>query len=198
MTTIPDGACQVIINMSSVTVRKGVTATIFGFNTGGSSLDAIALAADTSWATHMVPLTTTEFVYTGTRVQDATSFSEASTTTNGARAGAAAPPNTAMLLHKFTGMRGPGKHGQSFLPGFLLDADVNDSGGVATDVAHDVFVAFSAWISDLAVVDATPCIIHFSGASAGGVTDISGFAVDEKIASQRRRLRKGSGRRRDT
>lgn len=195
---IPAGAAQIIINYTSSTLRKGVSVTVWGVATHGTSLEAIAAASDTSWAANMAPLLAVAFTYTGTRVEDATEFFVAESDVEGSRSGAMSPPNVATLVHKITGMRGPGMHGQAFLPGLLLDGDVADDGSVDPTILANIFSGLESWKSDVEATGAMLAIVSLAGVHEGGITELTGISVDNKIASQRRRLRKGSGKRSDT
>lgn len=191
---IPDGYCQVLINLTSTTLRKGTAIVTEGRELNGQTLPEVAASFDGFLAANIAEVLTTEFFYEGTSVQSATEIATQSSTVQGTLAGAISPPNVAVLRHKLTGLRGRGAHGQNFIPGMLLDNDVDDSGIISPARQASIFEFFQALEGAVVADGSTGVILHSTG-SLLDPTPVTGQSIDAKIASQRRRLRKGSGRR---
>lgn len=106
------------------------------------------------------------------------------------------PQNCALLLHKGTGRPGRTGRGRMFLPGVLDEGQVSQVGilsGSQLSNCQDRANTFLSNLEDgsMGAVTATPMVLlHNSGVPGGTTPDpVSTLVVDNKISTQRRRLR---------
>lgn len=100
-----------------------------------------------------------------------------------------APPNVAYLIRKQTGAGGRAGRGRFYHPG-VFEADVNDSGLIGSEQVGIIQTALDAWYDDLTLGDVTPVVLHGAGSPLTTPTPITGFELDPRVATQRRRLRR--------
>ena len=109
-------------------------------------------------------------------------------TAPGGNAGAASPPNTAMLVKKGTSRGGRKGRGRMFVPGLPADY-VADTGflagvqGVLNDQFNTLMTGLKTDLNDAELV-----LLH-SEPGDGDPDVITSFTVDNMVATQRRRLR---------
>lgn len=123
---------------------------------------------------------------------------EVVTPTAGAIAGEYLPQNCALLVRKLTTLGGREGRGRMYVPYILLESDVSEVGAVATTRLADLQTTFSNlhadWMNTIgASAPATPPVLLHSEPQLGLTpvpTPITAFAVDGRIATQRRRLRR--------
>lgn len=109
-----------------------------------------------------------------------------------------APPNVTYLVRKRTGFAGRKNRGRIYFPG-VVEGDIDNVGVVQGSVLTALQAAFTAWYGDL--VTHTPVIVHSGLCTVGDTghagphdvtplpaTPILSLEVDDRIATQRRRL----------
>lgn len=96
------------------------------------------------------------------------------------------PQNCSLLVRKSTALGGRAGRGRMFLPPFNLDeGNVDAKGMLDLDYLNDMQTLFNAVFLPVA-----PVILHDSATpGAPAPTPITGWTVDPRIATQRRRLR---------
>lgn len=104
------------------------------------------------------------------------------------------PQNTAYLIRKRTDLGGRRGRGRMYLPG-VLENDVDSVGGLSTTITVPLQAGFDAWYDDLTAMVGgrlyPPVVLHRSegiGAEPPP-TPVTRFVVENKVATQRRRLR---------
>lgn len=106
----------------------------------------------------------------------------------GTLTGEASPPNTAWLIQKQTALGGRAGRGRVYFPG-INEVSV-DPGGVLDSVALGNAQGFwDDFHMDLTAANLDPVLLHGVGSPIAVPTPILQFAVDSKVATQRRRLR---------
>ena len=99
----------------------------------------------------------------------------------------ASPPNTAALVKLGSGLVGRQHRGRMYLPGVLLDADV-EAGGTIDPSAHGSITGVMAYLFDLLLAESIVPVILHSG--VGTPTLVTNPSVETTAATQRRRLRR--------
>lgn len=96
------------------------------------------------------------------------------------------PQNCAVLLRKQTGLGGRSGRGRMFLPPFnLAETNVASNGLLDSDYRSDMQAAVNTWMGDF-----SPVLLHDSATPGSPApTPITSVVVDQRIATQRRRLR---------
>lgn len=95
------------------------------------------------------------------------------------------PPNVAVLVRKVTALGGRRGRGRMYVPG-IPEGSVSAGGLIGSSVIGDWQSALDSFLSAL-VADNTPPVLLHSDATAP--TEITDFAVQAFVATQRRRLR---------
>lgn len=185
---IPPGYAQATLNFSSFTL-DGAAACVLGFDVGPApDLNTLAEAVFQSWENNCEADWSYEFTLDGVElVTTLLAGNSSSPPFPGTRTGDLAPPNVACLVRKNTAHRGPANRGRMFLPGFLNDNDINNSGGITGARRLAIQNCMDGFFGDLFLLDMVPVILHGDGSL--DPTPISSFVVEPKIATQRRRLR---------
>lgn len=99
--------------------------------------------------------------------------------------GSPAPPNCTFLVKKVTGVGGRKNRGRMYLPG-VGESDVDGIGGVLAAKVTGLNIAFTSFMTALAALDISPCILHTEALPSTGILS---FQTENLIATQRRRLR---------
>lgn len=105
----------------------------------------------------------------------------------GILAGPPSPPNTAALVKLGSGLVGRRHRGRMYLPGVLLDADV-EAGGTIDPTAHGSITGVMAYLFDLLLTESIVPVVLHSG--VGTPTLVTNPSVETTAATQRRRLRR--------
>lgn len=186
MPTIPDGFCQATLQWSSPVFDRGVAATVIGLNRGPVENADIPLAVISAWEHHLQDELHTEIVLEKVISVTATLRAELAENQAGTRTGDMSPPNVCILERSTTGMRGAANRGRNYWPGFLIDGDVQDTGAITLARIATLQSALFDFHAELADSSISPVVLH---SSVTAPTNITGFLVEGKIATQRRRLR---------
>jgi len=136
------------------------------------------------------PGTLDEYTFTGCRVslQDTPSgppvIGEASRSTVGTVTGTTLPQNCALLVRKNTGLGGRSGRGRMYFPPFAFpEADVSPTGFIGAPLTG-IQTAMSAWL-----VSVSGMYLFHDEALSIAPTVVTSLTVDNRIATQRRRLR---------
>lgn len=110
----------------------------------------------------------------------------------GGQAGPWPPQNVALLVRKNTGGVVGQRSGRMYVPGCIRESDVGDTGVIVGASLTALQTAFDNWFAALVALDLEPAVLRsITPSNPGGTpSDISSFAVDQVVATQRRRLRR--------
>lgn len=97
------------------------------------------------------------------------------------------PPNCALLAQKRTGLGGRKNRGRMFVPPFMLnEADVDANGLINPSTLATVQGWFTSLFNGLDAVTQSPVLFHSDGSIP---TQLTSFSLQNRIATQRERLR---------
>lgn len=160
----------------------------------GSIHDGIAEAVDGSWWAN----TDDSWTITGARVIIGTTDPtepitlEVGENESGGNSGGAQTPNTSWLIHKRTNRGGRRGRGRQFFPG-VPDDYCDDAGLLTVDLGVNLTSFETFWTSLLDDISAPgeetgKWLLHTTDED-GDPNEITSFAIDGMVATQRRRLR---------
>ncbi len=202
---LPDSTYYMVNHIfSGAGYPRGAQVT-YGYKATGGTPNASQLAAllSTAWASNMMPQLSTSLTLTSTRVKqgpdDTGPFAFAGAAVAGQISGNSDSPNVAALVKKNTALGGRKNAGRWFLPG--LSETFTDPGGLITgSFLANLQGACTAFLADIEAMGTSTTgfmvLLHEDDATAP--TQVVSLSVQEKVATQRRRLRKVGGRRRVT
>lgn len=194
---IPEGFIQVTLQWSGNTFDSGVAVSTFGMGAPlgpdpvdlQEAADGITLIVESTMIGQMDGSTT----FVGTQVDGAVESAFAASGAGGGRATEAAPPNVALLVKKTTSRRGRRAQGRLFWPSILARDEVSETGAVASTRLTTLQTLFTDFYDDLvALFPAEVVILQNSEGISPPLSPppvVTGFQVDGRVASQRRRLR---------
>jgi hypothetical protein len=110
-------------------------------------------------------------------------------TWNGTATGGAAAPNTAWLVRKVTALGGHAGRGRMYWPG-VPEEEVDDAGTIASGTRGTFEGKIGDMFAALVLEDLNPVLFHGPQSPVSAPTLITGYAVDSRVATQRRRLRR--------
>lgn len=96
------------------------------------------------------------------------------------------PPQVSLLVRKVTGNRGRRNRGRQYWPMLLGDESTAGTGEILPTARDGFQTGFDAFYSAMVELGLPPVILHNDGSTP---TPLTGFLVEAKIATQRRRLR---------
>lgn len=165
---------------------------------------AIAALIVTAWGTRIDPEIVNTLTLATVRVKKGPMedgpFAQVTANNAGASSGTAGPPSVAFLIRKNTAFGGKKGAGRMYLPG-VKETDVDETGAVVAGKVTLLQTAFNGFLNDLAAANAHMHLLHSYGSytsSKGVVTvvpsrtpdQVTSLAVDNRVATQRRRLRR--------
>lgn len=108
----------------------------------------------------------------------------------GTSSGTAAPPNVAVLAHKNTGQGGRRGRGRMFLPG-VSEGFIDPNGALTSAAITQINSDLASWYSSIVGIATVDDVLLYHNNDLGNLspTIVTGFTVDSKVATQRRRLR---------
>lgn len=186
---IPNGFAQIVLTIRR-TGDPDPYNVIYGVDAGTAPLlGDVATACFQAFADHLTDQMTNVQVLEQVVAQDEQSAGTALGAAQGTVSAATLPPNCAVLLRKFTGLRGRHQRGRNYWPGFVAEQGVNDLGEIDDDDLAPLTSAFGDWLD--AHIDAgyPLVLLHNDTAPVTTPTPITGIRVEKLIATQRRRLR---------
>ena len=194
MVAIPTGFSQVNLKFTGVSVATGAEVT-FGVD-NGTDLAPEAIAAiviDALDVGGLVSLMVQDCDLTSVLVKNGPTATgpsaEVGATLTGEFAGDGTPPNTSVLARKNTAFGGRAGRGRMYWPG-LPDTKVSGTGlldGTWLSNWQDLMTAF---LFSLTSGDIDMVVLHGAGSPLSTPTPVTSIAVDSKVATQRRRLRR--------
>lgn len=114
---------------------------------------------------------------------------EAADLQDGIMTGGPMPPNTAVLIRKTTASGGRRNRGRMFVPPiYPAETNVGPLGTIADTQVDNMQTWWSAAFTALVVAGVAPYILHSEPPFTP--TEITGWVVQDRVATQRRRLRK--------
>lgn len=112
-----------------------------------------------------------------------------STATGGLSGAATLPPNCAVLCHKRSGRGGRRGRGRLFIPWWVAETDVDETGTIAATPAGQMQTAINTFRTTLVTNSVPMVILHGPGKTSIPAPDVvSSITVDRLIGTQRRRL----------
>lgn len=167
------------------------------------------------WQDHMVGGISSSWSFTGGTYTDLDSLAtvsgafgiNGSKPVNGGGAASMSPPNVAFLVHKLCGHTRTQRNGRMYFPG-VVEGSVSDGGDI--DGTHTSGLAAGLETFRIALSDDLPGggttawrVVHVTGhdgvpapghplgkPNAWDSTDITGFSVETRVGTQRRRVRR--------
>lgn len=99
------------------------------------------------------------------------------------------PPNCAVLVHKRTARGGRRGRGRLFIPWFVDETVVDETGTIQATWLGNLQTAMDAFLTGLSAAGLPMQILHGEGISQEGTpNEVTSLTVDPIIATQRRRL----------
>lgn len=189
---IPAGFAQVNFLFTGPGVPTGAEVTMgFSVPLEDPTPDEMANAVLLGWS--FAPVQNSSVSLTGVRVKYGPALTGPSTeivaNVPGTRNLASLPPNCAALIRKATGLGGRSGRGRFFLPG--IEETQTSEGGVLSPIYRaDIQAAaddtHEAWVT----AGYIPTLLHSAGAPIAQPLPIVAFNVGNRVATQRRRLRR--------
>jgi hypothetical protein len=164
-----------------------------GLNTGGAGatqtqLLAMADVIQTTWRSTFLPLFSDAYTYRETRLTSLNTATSPQVTVtnpgNGTKQNAGSP-QIAQLIKLLTAVRSRSGRGRVYLPP-PGDGDVNSSGVLLPQQVTDLTSAFTTLRTNMLNAGLEHAVLSRTKSVA---TVVTGFVVDPKVATQRRRLR---------
>jgi len=187
---IPSGFSQHTYLFSGPSLPFGAAVTIGVDHTGTSSIEQEGQDCRDAWITEVLPLQHVDVQLDGLFVKrgpNATGQSYlAPSTANGTTSGDAMSPNVTALVKKTTALGGRQGRGRMYVPG-LIEANVGGGGALAGAFQGNLQDGIDAWAAACVIANCQPMLLHNDLLSP---TEITAFAIDAKVATQRRRLRR--------
>lgn len=193
--TIPTGFGQITYILGGTGLLTGAVCTMGFENTGAQTALACAQDAHARWDADLMPSLASSVQHQATLVKLGPDSTGASAVVTGAVTGGAGATSVSaavcFLVHKQTNLGGRQGRGRMFIPG-PLEAAVAPDGAIAAGTMTTVQAALTALIAD-ATIDGMPfALLHDlnKGQILLSPTDLTGLALDSKVATQRRRQRR--------
>lgn len=184
---IPAGYCQISINFEGPTV-SGEAVVTSGWSLGEEgTLIGLCQLVGVGITDHIMPYMHDAFTLTSVSGITATEVAEFPVAYTGEKSGDLAPPQVSLLTRKVSALRGRANRGRNYWPGLLLDTDIADDGTITNVYVTTLQGAFDAYGAEFAATNYSGCILHNDALLAP--TDITGYIVENRVATQRRRLR---------
>lgn len=159
--------------------------------TGG--LGDIADDINAAFAASVVQYLSTQVTFSGCLLKagpnDLGPFVERSASQAGQDGGSALPPNVSVLVLKQTGFGGRANRGRMFLPGFREDS-VDASGIIDPTKLGNLQDALDDFFGSLTSLNLEPSLLHSESSPVATPTEVLSFVASNKVATQRRRLRR--------
>jgi len=157
------------------------------------SLSDLATSLATFFNTNIMPEIDSEVSFSSVYVKAGPNTTGASAEAAGGGAGAVAgttsPPNCCALIRKVTPIGGRQGRGRMYMPG-LSDGNVLDNGVIGSGVVTSLQGHWDDFFDDLVAYPCPPALLHAPGSPTAAPILLTGFQVDSRIATQRRRLRR--------
>lgn len=181
---IPAGFARVTVKYGAVSALGSEVVTGFGVNTTPTEalLDIVE-----EWADDYLRLyTSNAYVIRSIEARSDVEVVERTLNFTGTLASEPSPPNVAALVKLTTGLTGRANRGRLYLPGVLMDADVDANGQIATGARNNIQSIFTGLGTLLGAASINLVILH---STVGTPTLVTGGSAESVAATQRRRLR---------
>lgn len=193
---LPPGFAQVLHHLS-LTGDPDPMLVTYGISISAPGSLAMAQALDTEFNQHIMQSYMSNkytFFQTTLRVgQDAADpiiYEYVGTPSVGVSSSAVLPSNCAVLVRKVTAVGGRRNRGRFFLPGWLPETSADENGVInSTDLANRQTYATS-WFNEINTVSGVTDVVVLHSAAPATPTVVTSFSVQNKIATQRRRMRR--------
>lgn len=186
--SIPTGFAQATVKFTSSVFDSGNAVVVLGFDTGALSMHDVAEAVRQAVHDNLLPHIHENLTFDSVRAINDLDAGVATIPEDGGRSGDIAPPNCAVLVRKTASGRGRQNQGRNYWPGMLNDGDIVEGGQILGGHLSVLSGAFAAFTEDLATAEMSAVILHNS--SDTDPSPVVGGAVENKVATQRRRLRR--------
>lgn len=195
MPTIPPGYVQ-INHVHSHPAADGEVVVTPAFAITGGFSETAATAAYNAWATEMMPLLASSLTFLGVTAYVGQDGGDPTivehfpvSPTSGGDTGIATPINTAYLVRKSTGLGGRRNRGRMYIPGVLAD-ELGDDATITTTKFAALQLAVNDWLAAVvAIANVDEMVILHQGLTPGTPTPVVSLTLEEKVATQRGRLR---------
>lgn len=189
---IPTNFAQITINYTSQSAfQSGNGATVFGIGAPGNDIVAATNLVTDTWVQYVLPLIDSNIRVETVRGITSLLSHEEIVATAGGRSGTTPPPNVATLVRKATVGRGRRRQGRMYLPGMVQQGEVAEDGSIQGTRLTQLQTAMTQFLGQMNTQGTPMFILHNEdGISAPpGPTGVNGLVVEQRVASQRRRLR---------
>lgn len=189
---IPDSYAQTTVLWASPDLFiSGNGATVIGHRCPGNDVQAANTVLVEEITDHLLPIIDSGILCVSIRTITALLSFETPVQTAGGRSGTSAPPNVATLVRKATIGRGRRRQGRMFLPGCVTNQDVGEDGVIATARRDLIQDALTAMRQGMEASGCEMVILHNEeGETPAPIpTDVNDLIVEQRVASQRQRLR---------
>lgn len=191
---IPTGFAQV--NLKHVVLGSEHPAEVtLGINNSGAAgtlIEQAEIIRD-AWQEWWVASMATALFFTGVRIKEGPNATgaavEIAATGQGGGTAGACPPNVAVLVHKLTPYGGRTGRGRMYLPG-IPEENVDSGGNISSSWLADRQSNLNSFWAELVAADLDPVLLHSEETAVSDPFVITSFAVQSKVATQRRRLRR--------
>lgn len=194
MTVIPADYGQANLLFTGAALPLGAEVT-FGFlNRLDKTADAIAADIVADFGPVVSGTVISSGVqFSGVRVKlgpaDIGPTAEVSASVNGGGAATTTSPNVSFLVHKQGNFGGRAGRGRMYLPG-VVEGSVDPNGELTSGAITGLQTLVSAFLAALESDDIPMYLLHGATSPLDGPTDVTSLAVDSRVATQRRRLRR--------
>lgn len=193
---IPPGFAEIIVPIKHVSLQRAA-ALVFGVELTTSGPDPIDVADDFALAWNLNAAgrldSNVNWGPVEARVGQDGGVALAgvgSLTGSGSRSGDSPSPNVAVLIHLRTARGGRRGRGRKYVPWYVGETEVDETGTITPAVVTSCTTAFSNLRTALTSNGLDLCILHSSGLTPPGDPDlVTSVACDPRVATQRRRLR---------
>lgn len=191
---IPDGYAQVNHRFGGTAAPSGAEIT-YGVILMDEDLEPadVAEACSDAFVATLLLMVTESLILTNTHVK----FGPNSTgpeadhgvSEAGDNSGSGVPPNTSILITKQTNFGGRQGRGRFFLPG-AVEASVGVDGTIVNPYYSDIQSNANSFLAALEAADVPMALLRAESSPIQTVPPVTALAVSNKVATQRRRLRR--------
>lgn len=191
---IPTGYAQANLIFTGGPIPSGAQVTL-GLDVSafaGTPSEAAQEIQDAAVASNLVEQLATGVVLSDVLVKfgpDATGPSGNASGSETGLEGAATPPNTAILVQKHTAFGGRAGRGRMYLPS-PNESKVDPTGLLDSTYVSNIQTSVDAFGAALSTAFLTPVVLHGENSPLTTPSEITGFSVSNRVATQRRRLRR--------
>lgn len=191
---IPAGYCQINLRFGGLAAPEGSEVTMAAENIGDLSPESIGTIVAGLYVTSgLYELQSQQITLDEVLVKLGPNSTGAAAVTASGQPGNgptnALPPNTAVIIRKNTGTGGRTGRGRIFWPGFW-EAAVDAAGIIDAVILPDFVTNFEAFRQDMITASLPLALLHAPGSPISAPLPITDFSVSNKVATQRRRLRR--------